>query len=116
MNEVNNAKYSHPFNQKEEQLVIKEKGYGGELATLGKIACFLEKIYNLELTEEDIKHIIPLENPTMEESFKEGYKYGLALIANGFNQKNFKDFLEKQSKNTKNKLEKIQIINSAKHR
>lgn len=104
------------LNPKEKRLIIEEKGYSGELSTLGKITYFTEYFYGIQLTEQDIKKVVPLDNPKDNPSFKEGYQRAMFLVKQGFTKDDYKKYLENINKEIKPKVDNIQIISSIKHR
>lgn len=87
------------------QLIVDEKGFGGHLSTLGKLAYFKEYFDNEQLEEEIIKIIAPIENPKEQKSFKSGYEMAIALVNGGFGKKEYADFLKNMNKTLKEKLE-----------
>lgn len=93
-----------------------EKGYSGELAVLGKLAYFMEYFDGEKLEEQDIKIIIPLENPCELPSYKEGYSRAVALVRQGFTKSNYIDFLKNMRKRLKDKLEIIAETKNKGHR
>lgn len=84
-----------------------EKGYSGELSTLGKITCLIEHFDNISLTDEDLRSIVPLENIREKESFKSGYRLGIVLINQGFTEENYHKFIENLRTKPKEKIEEI---------
>lgn len=94
-------------NEKSYQMITVEKGFSGELSTLGKITCLTEHFDNITLTDEDLKSIVPLENIREKESFKSGYILGKALISKGFTEENYHKFLESLRVKPKEKIEEI---------
>lgn len=86
-----------------------EKGYSGELATIGKLAYFTEHFDGLKIEEQDIETVIPVEKPTKTSSFKSGYERGMYLVKHGFTEEHYHSFLENLRKGAKEKVEKMEI-------
>lgn len=104
------------LNPKERRLIVEEKGYSGELSTIGKIVYFTEHFYGMQITEEDIKKVIPLDNPKDNKSFKEGYQRAIILVKQGFTKEDYKKYLENINRDIKPKVDNIEVIRSIKHR
>lgn len=102
-------------NSKSYQLVTEEKGFGGELSTLGKLAYFTEYFDSIKISDQDIQSLIPIENPRETTSFKSGYERGRILVEQGFTKEHYHNFLESLRKKPKEKIEELQNRNK-KHR
>ena len=80
--------------KKEYRLAVIEKGYAGRLTTFGKIVCFSYELDNVEITEDDLREYIPLDNIMEQISFIEGYDRAKKMVELGFNKENYIYFLE----------------------
>lgn len=81
-------------NKKSYRLAVIEKGYAGRLVTFGKIVCFSYELDNVEITEDDLREYIPLDNIMEQVSFVEGYDRAKKMVELGFNKENYIHFLE----------------------
>jgi len=84
-----------------------EKGYSGELSTLGKLSYFTEYFNKISIEEDDIKRIVPIDKPLESKSFKEGYQRGKVLVAQGFTKENYISFLAGLRTKTKAVIEEV---------
>lgn len=86
------------------QLIVDEKGFGGDLSTLGKLAYFKEVFENEGLQDEFINNILPLDNVKEQKSFKSGYEMAIALVKNGFSEEDYIEFLKNIRKQLQSKI------------
>lgn len=95
-------------------LIVEEKGYSAYLSTIGKIACFAEVFYGIKLNDNDIKEIIPIEEPTKTQSFQDGYDRGKALVDNGFSKEHYLEFYKNIRAKLKEKLDAAEFSKKVK--
>jgi len=95
-------------NTKAHRLIVEEKGYSGELSTLGKIDIFEQHFYNKKLNDSIINRVAKIDNPRKSKSFKEGQIKAISLIKQGFGLEEYAIFLKNINKKLKEKLVETQ--------
>lgn len=99
--------YKNKESSRGQTVPIEEKGYSGELSTLGKLSYFSEYFDKVFIENSNIKRIVPIENPRESKSFKEGYQRAKALVERGFTQEHYHIFLESLRIKPKDLIEEI---------